>query len=139
MIPQHAHCSRLTFASLDTFGPCMIKLGVAGISAFLEPRTATRATAGFAGSPGIAALWTRVALAFCRGCSCRRGSLYGHAGMDVTQHTCAHAHVLPSVERRQATSTGVATKPNIIYAASCKITITEAYFHRPGCPRATCD
>ena len=49
-------CQQLTCTSLDALGPCVIKLCVADISAFLEPSTAGSATAEFARFLGGAAL-----------------------------------------------------------------------------------
>ena len=49
---------QLTSARLDALGPCVIKLCVAEVSAFLEPRTAGSTTAEFAGFIGTATLAT---------------------------------------------------------------------------------
>ena len=45
---QHNLCLLLTLARLDALNPRMVKVCVAGISAFPEPITATSATARFA-------------------------------------------------------------------------------------------
>ena len=41
---QNSVTSEPTFASLDTLGPCMIKFGVTGISAVVEPSTTVATT-----------------------------------------------------------------------------------------------
>ena len=46
---QNLASQKLTFARLDAFRPCVIKLVVADISAVLEPSTTASATAKFAG------------------------------------------------------------------------------------------
>ena len=51
---QASHCSRLTFARLDALDPSVLKPGVAGISALVEPSAAANTTTAFAGFVGAA-------------------------------------------------------------------------------------
>ena len=61
MVQNSVSVSLTFFAGLDALGPCMIKLCVASISTFLEPSTATNATAvltRFLGSATVGAYAT---------------------------------------------------------------------------------
>ena len=82
----------LTLAGLDALDPSVLKLGVAGSSAFLEPSTAAKTTTPFA---GLFAQTTLGALrTACRGCASRRGRFSGHATIWITQdvHTRMSGH-----------------------------------------------
>ena len=69
----------LTFAGLDALDPSVLKPGVAGSSAIVEPRTAGRTTTVFAGFLAQATLGTP--LTACHGCACRRGRFGGHVAV----------------------------------------------------------
>ena len=70
---------KLTFAGLDALDPSVLELGVAGSSAFLEPSTAAKTTAIFAGFLVQTTLgaWR----AACHGCARCRGRFGGHAAV----------------------------------------------------------
>ena len=71
-----SHRGRLTLAGLDALDPSVLKPGVAGIPALVEPSTAARTTTAFAGFLAQTTLGTlRTA---CHGCACRRGCFGGH-------------------------------------------------------------
>ena len=70
----------LTFAGLDALDPTVLKPGVAGISALLEPSTAAKTTTAFAGL--VAHTTLGASRTACHGCaSSRRGCFGGHAGV----------------------------------------------------------
>ena len=64
----------INFAGPDAFGPCVIKVGVAGISAVLKPSTAVGATTNFTAVFVDTTLSARDG----GGSTCSRGCICGH-------------------------------------------------------------